>query len=73
MTTAPFDSTIPFLKEGYPFISNRCDAVGKDVFTSRLALVVPVTFMRGAESAEKFYGEDRAAMISTLSGDGARR
>lgn len=66
MTTAPFDSTIPFLKEGYPFISNRCDAVGKDVFTSRLALVVPVTFMRGAEAAEKFYGEDRFTRVHAM-------
>ncbi len=70
MATAPFDSTIPFLKEGYPFISNRCDTLGQDVFASRLALVVPVTFMRGAEAAEKFYGEGRftrdKAMPSTI-------
>ncbi|THJ68702.1 cytochrome P450 [Arthrobacter echini] len=59
MKSTPFDSTIPFLREGYPFISSRCDAVGKDLFSSRLGLVVPVIFIRGADAAEKFYGEDR--------------
>ncbi len=59
MATTPFDSTIPFLTEGYPFISSRCDAVGRDLFVSRLGLLIPVTFIRGAEAAEKFYGEDR--------------
>lgn len=51
----PFDSTIPFLREGYPFISARCDAAGTDLFTTRLALR-PVTFLRGAEAAGLFYG-----------------
>lgn len=59
MNSTLFDSTIPFLREGYTFISNRCDAIDKDVFSSRLGLAVPVKFMRGAEAAEKFYGEGR--------------
>lgn len=52
------DSTLAFLREGYTFISARCDALGADLFTSRLGLV-PVTFLRGAEAAELFYGGDR--------------
>ncbi|MEO2095651.1 cytochrome P450 [Brachybacterium paraconglomeratum] len=54
MTARPFDSTLPFLREGYPFISSRCAALGTDVFRSRLALR-PVTFVRGAEAAAMFY------------------
>lgn len=58
MATIPFDSTLPLLREGYPFISSRCDALGTDLFTSRFALR-PVTFLRGADAAELFYGGDR--------------
>ncbi|MEX5298110.1 cytochrome P450 [Kocuria sp. CPCC 205292] len=58
MATIPFDSTVALLREGYPFISSRCEALGADLFTSRLALR-PVTFLRGADAAELFYGGDR--------------
>ncbi len=54
----PFDSTVSFLKEGYPFVSSRCDEIGADLFTSRL-LMQPVTFLRGAEAAGIFYDDDR--------------
>lgn len=69
MTPSIPDSTIPFLREGYPYISSRCDALGTDVFTSRIALR-PVTFIRGEEAAGLFYGGDRftrdAAMPPTV-------
>lgn len=55
---APIDSTVPFLQEGYPFVSSRCDELGTDLFTSRL-LLRPVTFLRGAEAAAIFYDDDR--------------
>ncbi|AXE37723.1 cytochrome P450 [Acidipropionibacterium virtanenii] len=54
MTSVPFDSTVALLREGYPFVSARCDALGTDLFTSRIALQ-RVTFMRGAPAAELFY------------------
>ncbi|WP_040160815.1 cytochrome P450 [Mobilicoccus massiliensis] len=63
------DSTLAFLREGYPFISARCDALGTDVFTSRIAFR-PVTFIRGAEAAGLFYEGNRftrqAAMPPTV-------
>ncbi|WP_129658598.1 cytochrome P450 [Rothia halotolerans] len=69
MTVRPFDSTVAFLREGYPFISSRCDQLGTDVFTTRLALR-PVTFIRGEEAAGIFYDGDRftreAAMPPTI-------
>lgn len=34
----PFDSTAALLREGYPFVSSRCDQLGTDLFTSRIAL-----------------------------------
>ncbi|MFE5774784.1 cytochrome P450 [Brachybacterium sp. NPDC056505] len=54
MSTIPFDSTIRLLREGYPFISSRCDAEGTDLFTTRIGLR-PVTFLRGADAAALFY------------------
>ena len=53
-----FDHTYAFLREGYDFISNRCAALGSDVFRARLMLR-KVTCMRGASAAEVFYGSDR--------------
>lgn len=58
MSSVGFDSTIPFLREGYPFISSRCDALNTDLFTSRIGLR-PATFIRGGEAAELFYGKNR--------------
>jgi len=58
MSSVPFDSTLAFLREGYAFVSSRCDALNSDIFTSRIALR-PVTFIRGAEAANMFYEGDR--------------
>lgn len=52
------DSTLALLREGYAFISNRCDALGSDLFRCRLALR-PAICLRGAEAAELFYDEAR--------------
>lgn len=51
------DQTLAFLRDGYGFISRRCDALGSDAFTTRL-LLKPVTCLRGEEAAEMFYGGD---------------
>lgn len=58
MSSVPFDSTVSFLREGYSFVSSRCDELNTDLFTSRVALR-PATFIRGAEAAEMFYHGDR--------------
>ena len=57
MSSVGFDSTIPFLREGYSFVSSRCDALNTDLFTSRIGLR-PATFIRGAEAAELFYDKN---------------
>lgn len=69
MVSIPLDSTLPFLREGYPFASSRFEELGDDVFTTRLALW-PVTFLRGEEASAMFYGGDRftrqGAMPATI-------
>lgn len=52
------DQTLAFLRDGYGFVSRRCDELGSDVFTTRL-LLKPVTCLRGEEAAEVFYGGNR--------------
>src|SRR5690606_30841979 len=49
-----FDSTLPFLREGFDFIARRCDALGSDGFHTRF-LLQPATCLRGAAAAEMFY------------------
>src|SRR5690554_407229 len=49
-----FDHTLPFLREGYDFISRRCDRLQSDRFLTRLMLR-PVLCTRGAEAAEMIY------------------
>lgn len=70
------DSTIAFVRDGYEFISNRCDRFRSDVFETRL-LTRPVICMRGADAAEQFYSErfersgaTPAAVQKTLFGEG---
>src|SRR5690554_958289 len=52
------DSTLALLREGYTFISARCERHGTDAFRGRL-VGRPAVFMRGAEAAETFYAEGR--------------
>lgn len=64
------DSSVALLREGYTFISNRCDRLRADAFRTRLMLA-PVVCMRGAEAAELVYDSghfDRTAAVpkSTL-------
>lgn len=53
-----FDHTLAFLREGYEFISRRCEAMGTDRFAARLMLK-PVVCLRGEAAAEMFYDGDR--------------
>lgn len=48
------DSTLALLREGYTFISRRCERLGSDVFVTRL-LGEQAVCMRGAEAARMFY------------------
>lgn len=52
---AGFDSSLALRREGYRFISSRCDALGTDAFRTRLQLH-PVVCLRGGEAARVFYG-----------------
>ncbi|CEA09435.1 Fatty-acid peroxygenase [Arthrobacter saudimassiliensis] len=52
------DSSAAFLREGYTFISARCDRLGTDIFRTRIA-GRPVVCMRGAEAAQVFYDGGR--------------
>ncbi|MFC6490261.1 cytochrome P450 [Nitratireductor sp. GCM10026969] len=53
-----FDSSLAVLKEGYRFIGNRCDALGSDIFRTRIMLS-DVVCMRGPAAAEIFYRKGR--------------
>lgn len=52
------DSTAALLREGYVFVSRRCERLGTDAFRTRLMLRKAVCMM-GAEAAEVFYHPDR--------------
>lgn len=52
------DSSLALLREGYTFISRRCDRLGTDAFRTRL-LLRPAVFLRGADAARVFYSGER--------------
>lgn len=52
------DSLFGLLRDGYRFVSRRCEQLGSDAFESRLALL-PVVFARGADAAAMFYRPGR--------------
>lgn len=52
------DSTLSLAKEGYKFISNRCDRFNSDLFQTRLLLEKTVC-MQGHEAARLFYDTSR--------------
>ncbi|WP_265502860.1 cytochrome P450 [Paracoccus beibuensis] len=64
-----FDHTIAFLREGYTFVSSRCDALRTDLFRTRIMLR-PVICVRGQDAAAMFYGSGcftrRGAMPQTV-------
>ncbi|MDB5745677.1 MAG: hypothetical protein JWP72_525 [Massilia sp.] len=53
-----FDNTVALLSEGYRFIGNRCDALGSDIFSTRLMLQ-RVVCVRGEAAARMFYQPGR--------------
>ncbi len=69
--------SVRLLVHGYGFISQRCDAVGADVYATRLA-GHRIVCLRGAEAAEFVYDHERFRrrdalpdrVLSTLTGHG---
>jgi len=61
----PGDQSLRFLAEGYEFGRRRFDRLGTDAFRTRL-LARPVTFLRGADAAEFFYGTDRFTRVGAV-------
>lgn len=55
---AQTDRTIALVRDGYRFISDRCERYGSDVFETRLLLQRTIC-MRGADAAQLLYDEDR--------------
>lgn len=52
------DSTLALLSYGYQFISKKCEHLGTDIFSTRIALQ-EVICMQGAEAAALFYDEEK--------------
>lgn len=52
------DATLALLRQGYAFVSRRCEALGTDVFETRL-LGQRVVCMQGEEAARVFYEPGR--------------
>jgi fatty-acid peroxygenase len=52
------DDTLALALEGYAFIGNRCRAIGKDIFETRIMLQRTIC-MRGTEAARLFYDGER--------------
>jgi len=52
------DSTLAMVREGYPFIWNRCRRFKSDIFTTRI-LGKPAVCIHGPEAAQLFYDETK--------------
>src|SRR3546814_17490037 len=52
------DSTLPFARDGYLFVTKRCDRYRTDLFQTRLLLRKSIC-MRGEDAARLFYDEGR--------------
>jgi fatty-acid peroxygenase len=61
------DASLALLREGYCFVSNRCERLGTDGFRTRLMLK-PVVCLRGPEAARLFYGGDTFTRLGGMPG-----
>jgi fatty-acid peroxygenase len=67
MTAPPterLDRSVSLLREGYSFISNRCERFNSDIFVTRLMLT-RVVCVRGSEAAKMFYS-DRLTRVGAM-------
>jgi len=53
-----FDSSLALWREGYLFVTNRCNEIGADAFRTRI-MMREVICMRGPAAAEQFYRPGR--------------
>lgn len=59
------DHTLALAREGYNFISNRCERLSTDIFETRLLLRRAIC-MRGAATAQIFYAGDRFTRVGAM-------
>jgi len=59
------DHTLDLAREGYTFVSNRCERLCTDIFETRLLLHRAVC-MRGTAAAEIFYTGDRFTRVRAM-------
>jgi fatty-acid peroxygenase len=52
------DSSLALWREGYLFVTKRCNEIGADAFRTRI-MMREVIFMRGPAAAEQFYRPGR--------------
>ncbi|MGN9809093.1 cytochrome P450 [Micromonospora sp. BQ11] len=75
MATIPaergLDSTPAFLRDGYRFVSARCDKHGSDIFATRLLLQRTIC-LRGRPAAELFYDTGRFVRAGAMPKRGQR-
>lgn len=62
---AGFDHTLSLRREGYLFISRRCDRLGTDGFRTRLMLR-DVVCLRGPEASALLYGEGGVTRVGAM-------
>lgn len=60
-----FDGTLALRREGYLFVSNRCEQLRSDAFRTRI-MFRPIVCMRGSGAAEAFYAEDRFTRVGAI-------
>ncbi|SCG50667.1 cytochrome P450 [Micromonospora coxensis] len=75
MSATPADrspeSTLAFLREGYRYVSSRCERYGSDIFTARLLLERTIC-LRGRPAAELFYDTGRFRRTGAMPKRGQR-
>ncbi|WP_404420572.1 cytochrome P450 [Thalassospira australica] len=62
---AAFDNTLALMREGYHFISRRCDALDTDFFETRVMLQ-NVICMRGPEAGHLFYEHPDTTRVGAM-------
>ncbi|WP_431469595.1 cytochrome P450 [Sphingosinithalassobacter sp. LHW66-3] len=62
---AALDSTPAFLREGYPWLGNRCRDLGSDMFETRL-MGRRVLCMMGEEAARRFYDGKSLSRVGAM-------
>ena len=59
------DGTLALIREGYPFIWDRCRALKSDIFRTRI-MGKPAVCIHGPEAAELFYDETKLQRVRAV-------